>query len=72
MRLFGILYIQRDQKDEGFAAFASSEREAATVFAEVRADLRSNNEGNNSLPKYDLDKVLECDNKACAHGVRRK
>ena len=40
MRLFGILYIQRDQKDEGFAAFASTEREAATVFAEVRADLR--------------------------------
>ena len=32
--------IQRDQKDEGFAALASSEREAATVFAEVRADLR--------------------------------
>ena len=24
----------------------------------------SNNEGNNSLSKYDLDKVLECDNKA--------
>lgn len=40
VRLFGILSIQRDQKDEGFAAFASSEREAATVFAEVRADLR--------------------------------
>ena len=40
MRLFGILYIQRDQKDEGFDAFASSEREAATVFAEVRANLR--------------------------------
>lgn len=40
VRLFGILSIQRDQKDEGFAAFASSEREAATVFAEVRANLR--------------------------------
>ena len=39
-KLFGILYIQRDQKDEGFAAFASIEREAAIVFAEMHADLR--------------------------------
>ena len=34
------MYIQRDQKDEGFAAFASIEREAAIVFAEMHADLR--------------------------------
>ena len=38
--MFGILYIQRDLKDEGFAAFASTEREVAMVFAEVRVDLR--------------------------------